>query len=412
MRLRQHFVLFLAAAWFAAPCFAIDEAHRAIGERVAQRAIEYLQAQQDSATGGWAVHPNAPQLPGISAIVLQGMLLQPDRDASADTIASGLAYLLSLRQEDGSIHGGILPSYNTALSISALATADRQTYAQTIDAGTKFLARAQWAGQMEESGDEINEDHPFFGGMGYGSHARPDLSNLSIGLQALRDAGVKGSDEAFQRALVFLQRTQMLDAVNDMSYADGSQQGGFIYSTGSDSESAGTGESKAGRLEETIGEGKAMSRLRAYGSMTYAGFKSYLYADLTRDDPRVRAAYDWIRRNYTVLENPGIGLDGYYYYLVTMSKALSAAEVTTLHTLEPDGEKGEAADWANDLIARLAQLQQEDGSMRVLDDRWMEDNPVLITGYALVAVQHALGRPASESHDAEADAAESEKRAK
>jgi hypothetical protein len=48
------------------------------------------------------------------------------------------------------------------------------------------------------------------------------------------------------------------------------------------------------------------------------------------------------------------------------------------------------------LISRLAQLQQEDGSMPVLDDRWMEDNSVLITAYALVAVQHALGRNATE----------------
>jgi squalene-hopene/tetraprenyl-beta-curcumene cyclase len=392
MRLVQTVALGLTLGLLGAPAQALDEEHRERGEQFTQRAIAYLRAQQDQESGGWAVHPNAPQLPGISAIVLQGMLLQPDLDEDDKTIAAGLGYLLSLRQEDGSIHGGILPSYNTALSLSALAEADREKYAETLRAGSAFLAGAQWAGQEDDQEREVDESHPFYGGMGYGSHSRPDLSNLSIGLQALHDAGVEGSDEAFQRALTFLQRTQMLDEVNDQAYADDSKQGGFIYSTSTDSEHLGSGESKAGTIEETVGEGRAVSRLRCYGSMTYAGFKSYLYADLSKDDPRVRAAYDWIRGNYTVMENPGLGLNGYYYYLLMMSKALSAAEVDKLVTLDAEGKEGETVDWATDVIARLADLQEEDGSLRVLDSRWMEDNPVLITGYALVAVQQALGR--------------------
>lgn len=392
MMIRALFAAALTSAALCTPAIALDEAHREIGERIAQRAIEYLRTQQDSETGGWAVQPNAPQLPGISAIVLQGMLMQPNLDATDRTIATGLDYLLKHQHDDGSIHVGILPSYNTALCVSALVSAREERFTEAARAGAAFLKGTQWAGQKDIHGNIVDETHPFYGGMGYGKHARPDLSNLAIGLQALRDAGVGGDDDAFQRALVFLQRTQMLDDVNDMSYAQHSKQGGFIYSTSPDNQRIGEGESKAGSFEETIGEGRAVSRLRCYGSMTYAGFKSYLYADLERDDPRVQAAYDWIRANYTVMENPGIGLDGYYYYIVTMSKALSAAGVEAITPTRPGGEEGEAANWANDLIARLADLQQDDGSVRYLDDRWMEDNPVLITAYALVAVQHALGR--------------------
>ena len=47
-------------------------------------------------------------------------------------------------------------------------------------------------------------------------------------------------------------------------------------------------------------EGGRVSRLRAYGSMTYAGFKSYVYADLPRDDPRVELALGWLRTVTTV----------------------------------------------------------------------------------------------------------------
>ena len=88
------------------------------------------------------------------------------------------------------------------------------------------------------------------------------------------------------------------------------------------------GQSQAGSIEETLDDGTKVSRLRAYGSMTYAGFKSYLYADLKPDDPRVSAAYDWIRANYTLDENPGMGGNGLYYYYHTFAKALDAIQTT------------------------------------------------------------------------------------
>ena len=39
--------------------------------------------------------------------------------------------------------------------------------------------------------------------------------------------------------------------------------------------------------------------------MTYAGLKSFLYAGVSKDDPRVKAAVEWVRKHYTVTENPG-----------------------------------------------------------------------------------------------------------
>ncbi|RMD62558.1 MAG: hypothetical protein D6824_06590, partial [Planctomycetota bacterium] len=232
--------------------------------------------------------------------------------------------------------------------------------------------------------------HPFYGGVGYGSHGRPDNSNLNMMLQALHDSGLSSEDPAFTRALVFLQRTQMHHLVNDMPYAAGSTQGGFIYSTGPERDQPGVGESKAGTIVETLDDGTKVSRLRAYGSMTYAGFKSYIYANLSRDDLRVQLAWDWIRRNYTVTENPGVGMQGYYYYLLTFARALDAWGLPTVETLDERGQPLETRDWANDLIDQLATLQNDDGSFRSVASRWMEDNPVLITAYALLALQHAI----------------------
>lgn len=58
--------------------------------------------------------------------------------------------------------------------------------------------------------------------------------------------------------------------------------------------------------------------------MTYSGLKSLVYAGLTKDDPRLKAAVTWIRENYDVNSNPGMGDAGLYYYYHTFAKALDA----------------------------------------------------------------------------------------
>ena len=366
-----------------------DAAHRASADRMIDRAVAYLRTQQE-ASGGWNTNPDGPDLPAITGLVVTGMVLGDALEPDDPTINAAVEYILSFRQPDGGIYDQILPSYNTSICLSALAKLASPDAAIIVPA-QRFIRLRQYSEIADpEAGNVVivGPGHPFYGGIGYGSHGRPDNSNLNMALQALHDSGVPADDAAFKRALVFLQRTQMLDAVNDMPYADGSRQGGFIYSTSLDKEHVGQGESKAGMIEETLDDGTSVSRLRAYGSMTYAGFKSYAYADLSPDDPRVAAAFDWIRRNYTLEENPGVGLDGYYYYLMTFARALHSRGEPTIAIITPDGDT-ETRNWANDLIDRLAQLQNDDGSFKTLDDRWMENNPVLITAYALIALQHA-----------------------
>ena len=58
--------------------------------------------------------------------------------------------------------------------------------------------------------------------------------------------------------------------------------------------------------------------------MTYAGLKSMIYAGVKKDDPRVKAAYEWVQKHYTLDENPGMGGNGLYYYYHTFAKALDA----------------------------------------------------------------------------------------
>ncbi|MGD9690258.1 MAG: prenyltransferase/squalene oxidase repeat-containing protein [Phycisphaerales bacterium] len=403
----------LIALSLTGPALAIDEAHKSRGEEIAAKAIAYLRSAQDKTSGGWSIPEpgkGAPTFPAISGLVLNGMLMQPGVDHNDPTVARGIQFILSSVRSDGGIYDTILPTYNTAICASALARVDTPEAKKAVAAALDHLRRAQWGAPGATDADmkgqsisltPVDKDHPFYGGLGYGNRSRPDISNLQFMLQAFADCRVPTDDPAFKRALVFLQRCQMIErgsdgmTINDQPYAKGSTQGGFIYATAENAETVGKGQSFAGTIEETLDDGSRVSRLRAYGSTTYAGFKSYIYAGLNKSDPRVHAALDWITSNYTLKENPGIGAEGYYYYVIAFARALDAHGSPVLSVREPAAASGPAAvkqprDWQNDLVDRLAELQQPDGSFKVMNDRWMENNPVLITSYSLVALQHAL----------------------
>lgn len=357
------------------------------------RAAAFLLSQQDADTGGWNVRPDGPNLPAITGLVLLGMTADEafsQRDqATGRALDRGYEYVFAMQQNDGGIYDRILPQYNTAISLAALARRDTQRADAAVKKALGFLRGMQYSEVAPEEELRVQQEHPFYGGVGYGSHGRPDNSNLHMFMWALQEAGVPGDDPAVRRALVFLERTQMDDRINDMEYADRSRQGGFVYATSPSGEAMGQGESKAAMIEETLDDGTKISRLRAYGSMTYAGFKSYVYADLAADDLRVTAAREWISRNYTLEHNPGLGAEGTYYFLLTFARALDAFGEPSLEVVNADGSTREA-NWADDLVDRLAELQQPDGSFRSVNDRWMESDPVLITAYAMVALGEVL----------------------
>src|SRR5688500_19499178 len=112
---------------------------------------------------------------------------------------------------------------------------------------------------------------------------------------------------------------QKLQKSNDQAWA--SDDGGFVYS------GANEGDSEAGGFNEPDGK----QRFRSYGSMTYAGLKSMIYAGLSKDDPRVKAAWGWVTSKWTLEENPGMKLagpenaqHGLFYYYHTLARALNA----------------------------------------------------------------------------------------
>jgi squalene-hopene/tetraprenyl-beta-curcumene cyclase len=359
------------AAQAAAPVGA-DRIQQAI-----DKGLAFLKSQQRP-DGGWT---SEQQPPAINALVLKAFAQDAKTGPQADFVKKGYERLLSYQVESGGIYKDALANYNTAISVSALAAANDPAYKDRIDKAVAYLKGLQWTAGVTGPKGESTADADkatWEGGWGYGNQGRPDFSNTQLALDALHDAGVKPDDPAYQRALTFIGRTQNRSESNDQSFAG--NDGGFFYTP------ARGGESMAGLID--AGDKKEP---RSYGSMTYAGLKSFIYAGVSKTDPRVVAAFDWISKNYTLDENPGMAVgdpakarNGLFYYYHTMARALHAYGEETLTVTE--GGQAKRVNWRSDLAGHLMNIQKQDGSW-VGVERWMEDNPIIVTSYVVLALQ-------------------------
>jgi squalene-hopene/tetraprenyl-beta-curcumene cyclase len=336
--------------------------HPATLNEAVERAVGYFgQAQADD--GSWS----ASSGPGITAIVATS-LMRSGRTAQDPVVARALAYLERFRHDNGGIYrdGSNHKNYETSIAMVTFKEANKDgKYNYLIAAAEKFVKKEQWD---DEDGLNISDDN--YGGAGYGSKARPDLSNTSFLIDALHELGRGEDDPAIQKAFIFVSRCQNLESKdNTTPVAAKVNDGGFFYTI------AGGGQSMAGETPE--------GGLRSYGSMTYAGLKSMIYAGVSRDDPRVKAAHEWIRKNYTIQENPGMGANGLYYYYHTFAKALDA-----IGDKEIVDSQGKPHDWRAELAAQLISAQSPDGSWVNSTPRWLEGDPNLVTAYSLLALSY------------------------
>lgn len=351
---------------------SLDLALRTRAGLAVEKALSYLVSGQ-SADGAWKAFERSH--PAVTALALKCLLQAESYGPKHTASQRGLEYLLQFVQPDGGIYvpDEGMRNYHTSVALMALASAKDPKLAKTIAGAQDFLKKLQWDG-----GEGHEASSSWYGGQGYGRHKRPDLSNTQLMLEALHQSGLPSDDPVYQKALVFISRCQMLDSTNDRDFAQGATDGGFVYTP------VGRGESKAGTQ---VVDGQPL--LRSYGSMTYAGFKSLLYAKVDRDDLRIKEALNWIRRHYTLTSNPnmpdGKSREGLFYYYHVFAKAAQAwgEEVIT-------DTQGVAHPWRTELCRQVLSLQRTDGSWVNEADRWYEGNPHLVTAYAVLALQSAL----------------------
>jgi squalene-hopene/tetraprenyl-beta-curcumene cyclase len=342
-------------------------------QNAVDRGLASLLASQNT-NGWWSTQDHVAP----TAIVLTAFMGEPTgrfRTNPPAALTKGYEFILGAVKTNGSIYRTSLINYNTSLSMLALAASGNPAHDGVLRRARAFVVQSQM--DIDEPG---KMDSPYDGGIGYGDkYAHSDMNNTLTALEALHytrhlqsgESAVQKQDVDWKAVVQFLQNCQNLPSHNRQPWAsdDARNRGGFVYYPG---HSMAGGETNAATGRVT---------LRSYGSISYAGLLSYIYADLQREDPRVVAVLDWLRSNYTLDENPGMDLQGLYYYLHLMTKALNTARVETLEL--KDGRK---VNWRREVATRLIHLQRADGSWANTNARWWEKDPNLVTAYAVLSL--------------------------
>jgi squalene-hopene/tetraprenyl-beta-curcumene cyclase len=356
---------------------------RASAELAIDKGLSALRSKDGNGDGVWEF--GGVKMAGVTSMCLLAHFQSPIRftEQSHGSLWSGLKWLSGMQQPTGAIfqkeEGNA--NYVTSVSLLAFVLSGDAHFQPYVERGRDYLVTCQ-----------VTEG-VYAGGFGYedrksaGKAPYADIVNTEFALEALRQAGLPPDHEAWKRAITFLQNCQHDSEHNKAAWVTdiGEYRGGFVYHP--DASKAETAKVEEGGKEKTI--------LLPYGSVTYAGIKSMIYAHLAKDDPRVVAAVDWIRRHWTLDENPGfdvkrdpnLGKQGYFYYFTTFAKALQALGVETLKDA-----KGVEHPWREELVARIVALQDpKTGTWKnTWHDRWFESLEELSTSYAVIALSFAL----------------------
>ncbi|HYT90134.1 MAG TPA: hypothetical protein VEL76_15610 [Gemmataceae bacterium] len=329
-------------------------------QAVLDKAVGYFQAHQE-ADGGFSSKRAGP---GVTALVAAA-LLRNGVGPKQPVVAKALGTLAKSAKSDGGIYDQSLANYTTSVAIMAFKEANTDgRYDALLKNAAKFIKGLQQGGDPKDGK---------FGGFGYDGKSRPDLSNSNFSVEALLAAGVPKDDPAIQRALKFISRCQNLAGeFNDQEFAKKASKddlGGMVYNPlDPDDERHLTPE----------------GGLRSVGGMTYGGLKSFLYAGVDKTDKRVEAAVAWIRKHYTLEENPGMKQAGLYYYYHTFGKAMAALGEDRFADAA-----GKKHDWRRELFQALKSRQQADGSWRNAGDQtFAEADPNIATAFAVLSLSY------------------------
>ncbi|GDY03937.1 hypothetical protein LBMAG50_00780 [Phycisphaerae bacterium] len=313
----------------------------------------------------------------VRAFAQRGLTIQSD--AALDRAATRLVDLVMRKNVFQPDTNGGMATYVASCTAMGLAALQEAKYESTLAAALAWIRESQW-----DESEGIAPTQDWYGGVGYGSKGRPDLSNTQLMLDALHESNATAKDASVERAVIFLTRCQNLKSTNAAAWAQtGSNDGGMVYTPANDGESFASELAGEGRAGEKMPAGTRA--LRSYASMTYAAYKSMLFAGLSKNDPRVQAALKWIENNFTFSENPGLGQQGYYYYIHAAARAMLACGNDEL-----TDTAGTKHNWREELIDSIIVRQRANGSWQNPEPRWMEDSPDLATVFAVLALEEAI----------------------
>ena len=313
-----------------------------------------------------------------------------DREADAgEAIGQAWDWLSSRQTDDGSFRSadtsGVCSAARTAMALWALSV--------TRPAGQAGAPCREAAGYLLSM---QKEDGGIFDA---GSGLR--FSTSAVVRQALRayqEAG--GEHEAVSSALngleLFLSQQhaqESQDSQRAAAVAEDVER--RIGALGQDPDLS-TGVDRALKFLRRIEGGKkspgAESPPRRAQALTYRQLLEQVGQDLTPQSETVQKAIAVLKDDYTLEKNPDLtrrfgaadprqGSAGLYYYYLTLARTLGCTGSPVLETTD-----GTSHDWPRELEQRILSLQQPDGSWRNSNGRWWEDDPVLVTAYALITL--------------------------
>jgi squalene-hopene/tetraprenyl-beta-curcumene cyclase len=351
-------------------------------------AAEKLVALQDSA-GAWKMGPEGKQAPSPSStgLIVASLASAPEplRSKFKDATARGLAYLLSRVNEDGSIGEGptgtFLKTYTTAICLVALSSVERTDKVADVIRGCQAYLKNN---QLKEG--------LHAGGLGYGDapkdkeKMRGDLSVTGFAAEGLKVSGLPQDDEFWKLVVQFVRKCQNNSEVNnDPEFVAALKKanmtvgndGGLYYAPVASDKASPAGLKKVADKDVIV----------SYGAMTYDGIKTYIYAGLKKDSPEVKAAMDWVRKNWSLDMHPGFAyeevkrnhLRGIYYYYLLMARALDVYGENPLETF--DGKKH---DWPKELAEHFVKVVRDSKMWQNENPAWYESDPVITTAYVLM----------------------------
>jgi hypothetical protein len=367
-------------------------------EQAADAGVRYLLGRQDSKDGAWRspVYGHFNHGDALTPLVLSALLESPPREDTKPACRKGARYLAELIQLRADTDGPVelqYTVYTAALAVRVLSRPEHAEHLKARDAWLALLRRQQLA---EAGGWRPADDE--YGGWGYSdgpprkprpgepvsSLAEANLSATVSALEALRAAGASVDDPAVRHGLVFVRRCQNLPS-EEQPRRPHIDDGGFFFLHHDGIRN------KAGPADTT----SPRVRYRSYGSTTADGLRALVACGLGTDDPPARAAVRWFEHHFRANEHPGAFLpegvghrDGlFFYYAASVSQALTAAKVPVLQT------PGGPIRWADALAAELVKRQLPDGSWSNAAATMREDDPVLATAWAVMALSVAGQAP-------------------
>ncbi len=297
--------------------------------------IDWLRSVQYS-NGSWSNETATTSLAVLA-------MLNAGYEDTDPIVQKGLNYLLSQLHADGSMGSqSSRYTYRTGIGILPFVATHNPIYENTIRKMRDWLVGSQWDESCYYG--SVTSGHPYYGGFGYGSHTRPDLSNTQwalLGIKAAdRELGEDSSSTYRKASDYFLVRCQRSD-------------GGSGY---------------------TPGQG-------SIHTMTAASVWSYRLCGVAADDSRVTRGLDWLGRNYSLYSNDGWGRRSDTYYWLTFGKSLVMSHKDSLN----------GHDWFPDLSNYMMDKQTSSGGY---DGAWTIDGWLngradyeLNTAYAVLAMQ-------------------------